>query len=74
MRDTKVCPKCGSINIKRFDRYHASGGLSYIYLRTSTASGVEVPFYVCSDCGYSESWIDKENLQKVKESKYAKKV
>lgn len=74
MKDTKVCPKCESLNIKKFDRYYASGGLAYIYVRTSSFGGVEVRLYICSDCGYTETWIDKKDLTKIKDSKYAQKI
>lgn len=70
MKDIKVCLKCESLNIKKFDRYYVLGGLVYIYVWISSFGGVEVRLYVCSDCGYIEIWIDKKDLIKIKDSKY----
>jgi ribosomal protein S27AE len=60
MKNTKKCPKCGSVNIVRIpenpNRY-ASG--NNIYTSTLTLIGkIPVIRYVCCDCGYVENWIE----------------
>lgn len=29
--------------------------------------------YICCECGYTEEWIDREDIEKVKKSKKAKR-
>jgi hypothetical protein len=35
-------------------------------------SAVNVNRYICCTCGFTEEWIDKNDLEKVKNSKKAK--
>lgn len=37
-------------------------------------SAVNVNRYICCDCGFTEEWIDKADLDAVKNSKKAKKI
>ncbi len=56
------CPKCGSPNVytKQYKQAEILGGLVG---RTG-----EQDDYICTDCGYYESYIvDKEGLQRVRE-------
>ncbi len=60
MKNTHICPKCGSQNIARVpdnpNRY-ASG--NNIYTTTVTLLGkIPVIRYVCCDCGYVENWVE----------------
>lgn len=69
MKNSKICPKCGSTNIVRVpdnQNRHASG--NNIYLTTLTLMGkVPVIRYVCCDCGYVENWVEtREELEKIK--------
>ena len=62
MKNTHICPKCGSQNIARVpdnpNRY-ASG--NNIYTTTVTLLGkIPVIRYVCCDCGYVENWVEGE--------------
>lgn len=73
MKVTKTCPKCGSKDLVRFDGYcgnYSSGN----YIATSALGRVNVNSYVCCSCGYVEQWIDKEDINKVKNGSRAKKV
>jgi len=36
-------------------------------------SGVDVNRYICCSCGFTEEWIDLEDIKRLKESKKAKK-
>ena len=60
MKNTGLCPKCGSREILRVPdqpgRY-ASG--SNLYTTRFTLLGkIPVILYVCRDCGYVEHWVE----------------
>ena len=75
MKRTKLCPKCGSSDIVRFDGYAAAHGAgNNIMVGSTIFSAVNVNRYVCCACGYSEEWIDKGDLHRVKTSKKARSV
>ena len=72
MKHTNVCPKCNASNIVRFDGYTGAYGAGNNVLTKSTIfSGVNVNRYVCCSCGYSEEWIDKQDLPDIVSSKKA---
>lgn len=75
MKHTKECPKCQSMNIVRFDKmFAAGGGTPYLVLRTGGFSGAILHLYICGNCGYSETWFDREDLPKIMNSKHASKI
>jgi uncharacterized OB-fold protein len=64
MKNTKICPKCGSREILRVK----DGGGDYTNaLLLGFLSMVYVPRYVCCDCGYVEEWVDSSDLRTLKE-------
>ncbi len=73
MKNTKACPKCGGGDILfvpgSSDAYGAGNN---IRAGMTIFSSVLVNRYVCCSCGYSEEWIDREDMEKLKK-KYAKK-
>lgn len=74
MKNTKICPKCKSDSIVRFDGYTgAYGSGNNVLTGASVFSGVDVNRYVCCSCGFTEEWIDTEDLQKIVNSKKAKR-
>ena len=74
MKNRKLCPKCNCSNIVRFDGYCGQGGAGNNVITGHTVfSAVNVNRYVCCTCGYSEEWIDLEDLQKIITSKKAKR-
>jgi len=74
MKHSKICPKCNSADIVRIDGYTGAYGTGNNILTGKTIfSGVNVNRYVCCSCGFSEEWIDREDIDKVKNSKKAKK-
>ena len=74
MKNSKICPKCQSNEIIRFDGYSGPyGSGNNIMVGLSIFSAVNVNRYICACCGYTEEWIDREDLEKVKNSKKAKK-
>ena len=63
MKNTNVCPKCNSTNILRVDGYSgAYGAGNNIRIGPSIYDAVNVNRYLCCDCGFSEEWIDKEDV------------
>ena len=74
MKNTKTCPKCGSCDIVRIDGYSGAYGTGNNILTGITAfSAVNVNRYICCTCGFTEEWIDREDIEKVKNSKKAKR-
>lgn len=74
MKNTRICPKCSSSDILRFDGYTGAYGSGNNMMTGNTVfSTVNVNRYVCCECGYTEEWIDKEDIEKVKKSKKAKR-
>ena len=73
MKNSEKCIKCGSDEVVRFDGYAGPYGVgNNIMVGKSIFSAVNVNRYVCCKCGYSEEWIDLDDLDKVKYSKRAK--
>lgn len=73
MKNNKVCPKCNSTNIIRVDGYTgAYGAGNNIRIGTSIFETVNVNRYICCECGYSEEWIDQEDIEVV-QKRYSKK-
>lgn len=74
MKNTRICPKCSSSDILRFDGYTGAYGSGNNMMTGHTVfSAVNVNRYVCCECGYTEEWIDREDIEKVKKSKKAKR-
>ena len=74
MKNSKICPKCNSTDIVRIDGFtgaHGSG--NNISLGMTVFSAVNVHRYICCHCGFTEEWIDKEDIETVKNSKKAKR-
>ncbi len=68
MKYSGKCPKCNSSEIVKFNQYWGDGS-SYnqgVHVRTGFFRGADLRLYVCSNCGYCESWIDKEDLSEIK--------
>ena len=72
MKNTRMCPKCGSSDIIVVDGYAGAYGTgNNIMTGMSIFSAVNVNRYICCSCGFTEEWIDKGDIEKVKESKKA---
>lgn len=68
MRNTKVCPKCGSHDIVVVPGSIGvvSGVGNNIYMGWFR-SAIRLPRYLCCGCGFSEEWVDDLNdLAKIK--------
>ena len=68
MKMSKSCPKCGSVDILRIEgTAGASAYTDNCFMAGMTIfSAVKVHRYLCCSCGYSEEWVDREDLSKVK--------
>lgn len=74
MKNSKTCPKCRSSNIVRIDGYvGAYGSGNNVLIGNTIFSAVNVNRYICCNCGFTEEWIDQENIEKVSNSKKAKR-
>ena len=67
MKNKNICPKCGSADIIAVPgRAGAYGAGNNIQVGLTVFSAVLVTRYVCCDCGYSEEWIEKEDIPTLK--------
>lgn len=75
MKNTHICPKCNNNEIIRIDgEARAYGAGNNIMIGATIFSAVNVNRYVCCNCGFTEEWIDQEDLWELKNSKKAKEV
>ena len=72
MNRTRICPKCGSNEIYVVDGYVGPyGSGNNVMIGSTVFSAVKVNRYICWTCGYTEEWINREDLPKVRASKKA---
>ena len=64
MKNSKTCPKCGSTRILRVEDGMKEGNVS---LRLDWFNIIPVARFVCTDCGYAESWVDNRHLAELKD-------
>ena len=72
MKITSKCPKCGNTDILMVPGNTGVYGGNNIMVGLTTFSAVLVNRYVCCECGYSEEWIDKEDIPTLKKTFYLK--
>ena len=66
MKNKRICPKCNSTDILLVPgKAGAYGSGNNIQTGMTIFSAVLVHRYICCSCGYSEEWIDKEDIQKL---------
>lgn len=69
MKETHVCPKCGSRDVVRIPDNGRYANGNNIYLSTVLALRGRVPVirFVCGRCGYTEEWVERpEDLERLK--------
>ncbi len=67
MKNKRICPKCNSTDILLVSgKAGAYGSGNNIQTGMTIFSAVLVHRSICCSCGYSEEWIDKEDIQKLK--------
>ena len=70
MKNSKVCPKCNSNDILRINgSTRGYGAGNNILIGLTIFSSVNVNRYVCCKCGYTEEWIDEEDIPRLKSAK-----
>lgn len=63
MKTTHLCPKCRSTDIIRIEgKAGAYGSGNNIPMGATIFSAVKVHRYLCCSCGFSEEWIDQEDI------------
>ena len=73
MKNTKLCPKCSSNNIILIPGNTGPYGVgNNIPAGKTIFSYVNVNRYLCATCGYSEEWVEREDIERIAK-KYAKK-
>ncbi len=72
MNRTRICPKCGSNEIYVIDGYTGPyGSGNNIMIGATVFTAVKVNRCICCKCGFTEEWIGREDLEKVRKSKKA---
>ncbi len=72
MKNTNICTKCKSGEIIRIEGTSEAYGVgNNIKVGATIFSSVLVHRYLCCNCGYSEEWVNKEDIPKIKK-KYCK--
>ena len=74
MKHTKTCPKCGGCDLIIVDGFAGAYGVgNNIMIGNTIFSAVPVDRYVCCNCGFSEEWIRREDIERLKKSKKSHK-
>ncbi len=76
MKNTKICPKCNGDNIViiRNDGHPDGSNGNNIMTKSTILSGVAfVKRYICCYCGYTEEWIDQNDIKMIMNSKKIQK-
>lgn len=75
MKHSKTCPKCHGSEIYRVDGHAgAYGSGNNIMIGATIFSAVRVNRYLCGRCGYSEEWIEEEDLHRLTDSQKAYRI
>ena len=72
MKNNNKCPRCKSNNIVviKNDGHPDSTFGNNIQTKSTILSGVVyINRYICCNCGYSEEWIDQNDIKTIIESK-----
>lgn len=75
MKKSDTCPKCNSKDIVQIPGW-GNGPRFWNYIRAGWTifSIVPVTRYLCSNCGFSEEWIDDPQDIKMLKEKFKKKA
>ncbi len=67
MKNTNTCPKCRGRNILVVPGNVGAGtDCGSNSIMTGLFKAVLVDRYVCADCGFTEEWINKEDMPRLK--------
>ena len=67
MKNTNRCPKCDSSDIIRVNGSSRAYGAGNNIIN-GMFSVVKVNIYICCNCGFSEEWIDEEDIETIRNS------
>lgn len=70
MKNSRICPKCQSNDIVIAKGESQAYGIGN-NVRAGVFKQVIINRYVCCTCGFTEEWLDKDDIPQVKE--YCKK-
>lgn len=71
MKNTSVCPKCGSRDIVRVpDDAHRYLANSIAITNVAWVKRIPVARYVCCGCGYVENWVEQRHELKELKRKF----
>ena len=71
MKNTKLCPKCGSCDIIVVSMRKTVSTI--IPIGFTMAGCVGLSRYVCGECGYTEEWIvNRDDIERIR-SKFSNK-
>ena len=66
MKNTGLCPKCCGNNIIVIPGSAGAYGVgNNIPVGMTVFSYAKVKRYLCKACGYSEEWVDKEDIERI---------
>ena len=67
MKQSKICPKCGSDEVIAFmePTHGINDNGNHIY--TGIFSYASLWRYVCCDCGYTEQYVNMPEIKKIRE-------
>ena len=75
MKNTRKCPKCGGTDIRMVEGFVGGCGAgNNIVLGCTTLSAIKKNTYICCDCGYTEEWINRDDIENVRSSKKAHRI
>lgn len=70
MRNTKTCPKCGSVKVTEVPYQVRGFGATYICIPPGMSGNEAVcpKHYLCCNCGYMEEWTEEQYLNSLWET------
>lgn len=67
MKQSRICPKCGSTDILLIPGKAGAYGVgNNVPVGATIFTYVPVDRYLCCSCGYSEEWIDRDSIPRLK--------
>ena len=70
MKHSKTCIKCGGKNIVMIQSDGREGAYgNNIQCGLTILSAVLIERYICCDCGYTEEWVNKADIEQILKSK-----
>lgn len=74
MKQSRICPKCEGTDILLIPGKAGAYGVgNNIPLGAFVFSYVKVNRYLCCNCGYSEEWVDRADIPRLKEKYQSKR-